>query len=229
MSADDVGDTGRGPEIVVRDHAHQGPDLIQPKGLPVAAEPVRDRVDGQAVVRRWGGGDVAAEERRTDDDVWLWGLKNGEKCGGLGVGDAVVVRVSRGVQFERELSGRRHTEERDASVERIQRRRSHGDAARNVGKQRTYKGAVERVFEERYVCRTWARELGVYNHRQEGGGELCEKVVHEIGVLAAINNVEIVFQHHVVVRHGFLRLALTCICGTRGRASFLGRRGICYR
>ena len=93
--AEEVGDLGGGPEVVVRDHAHQDPHLVQPQTFPVAPEPVRERVDAQAVVRRREGGDVAGEEGRTDDDVGLRRLKHGEVGRRLGAGLAIVIRVSR--------------------------------------------------------------------------------------------------------------------------------------
>ena len=115
--------TGRSPDIVVRDHAHQDPNLIQEKALPAAAERVGERVDAQAMVRRWEGGDAAGEERRTDDDVWIW-FEPKERGGGRGFGHAIVVRVfrlvvrvCRPVHLPLELSGFCHTEENDASVE----------------------------------------------------------------------------------------------------------------
>ena len=211
----------------MRDHAHQDPDLVQPESLPVAAELVGEGVDAQAVVRRREGRDVAGEERRADDDVWLWWSKEREIAGCGGVGLAIVVRVSRAVEVELKLSGSCHAEESDASVERKQRWRSQGDTGRNICQERRCEVMVERVFEECYVCRTWGRGLGVSDHGLEGGRELVEKINHVIGVLSAIDHVVIVLQHHVHFRYGFLRLALTCICGSRGRASFLIRQGNC--
>ena len=211
----------------MRDHAHQDPHLVQPETFPVAAEPVRERVDAQAVVRRREGGDVAGEEGRTHDDVRLRRSKHGEIGRCLGVGLAIVIRVSlAAVQFERKLSGCRHAEERDTSAHRIYRPSSHGGAGRNVCNERTDEGFVEGVFEECCKWKTWGHGPGVKDRRQEGGAELCEKVVHVIGVLSAIDN-SVVVLHHKVESLAFLRLALTCFCDTGGRASFLSGRGIC--
>ena len=101
----------------MRDIAHQDPDLIQPETLPVAAEPVGERVDAQAVVRRREGSDVPGEERRTEDGEWFWRSIKKEIGSCRGASHAVFVRVSRAVvQFELKLSRCCHTEEGDTSV-----------------------------------------------------------------------------------------------------------------
>lgn len=68
------------------------------------------------MVRRRAGGDFAAEEGRTEDDVWLGGCEKREEAGHR-AGLALVVAISRAVQCELELVGRGHAEEGDASVE----------------------------------------------------------------------------------------------------------------
>ena len=199
----DVRDLGRRPEVVVSNHAHKDPDLVEPERLAGAAKPVRERVDEQARVRRRDGGDAAAEERRADDDVGLGRCEEGEIGRRRRVGLAVGVKVPRPVQVEEELSGCGHAEERDAAVERICRSRSQGHAGGYIGQDRRYEVTVQIVFEERYVCRTRRRRLGVFDHGQEGAGELVEKIEHVTGVPSTIDHVVVFLQHHVETGGGF--------------------------
>ena len=119
-------------------------------------------------------------------------------CSGR-VGQAMIVRVDQAIVSVCELIGCSHAEQSGRAVERIGCWGSQGDAGRDVCEERGYEGGVGRVFEERFVGRTFVGGFGVLNYRKKGGVEFVEKVDDERGVSLAIDNTVLAGHHHVEI------------------------------